>query len=85
MTAERFLGEDFLLAGGHLEYAARGGDQAERRDLLIFGLQDFFRHTDGVRKVASAAAVLDGDLHLLCHETPPFRVDLPNLVWLAND
>ena len=67
MTAERFLREDFLVAGSHLEYAAGGGDQAERRDLLIFGLQDFFRHTDGVRKVASAAAVLDGDLHLLCH------------------
>ena len=38
MTAERLLGENFLLAGGDLEYATGGGDQAKGRDLLVLGL-----------------------------------------------
>ena len=85
MTAERLLGEDVLLAGSHFEDAAGGRDQTKGRDLLVLGLQDFFRHTDGMGKIASAAAVLDGDLHLLCHETPPSTLRLPNLVSLVND
>lgn len=94
MTAQLLLGKDLLPAGRDFEYTAGRRDQAERRDLLTLGLQDLLRHTDGMGKIASAVAVLDGDVELPGHwgllsaryptlSIAPRRLDVQVAVWPA--
>ena len=71
MAAQLFLGEDLLAPGRHLEHSAGGWDQPEGCDFLLLCLEDFFRHTDGMREIPSAGAVLDGNLELSGHATAP--------------
>jgi hypothetical protein len=55
------LGVDEFPVDGDLEFAAAGGGEGERLNVL-FEPQEFFRQTDGLRFVVSNAAIFDGDL-----------------------
>lgn len=55
------FGVDEIPIDGDFEFAAAGGDEGERLNVL-FEPQEFFRQTDGLRFVVSNAAILDGDL-----------------------
>lgn len=79
--AQLFLGEDRLAVGDDLEDAPGGGNQTHRRHIVFLGLEDLFRHTDGMGEIPSTGAELDGDLLHLPHRRPPGVFYDLILVW----
>src|SRR5438309_6543703 len=67
MAAQLLLRKDLLSADRDLEHPARGWDQAQPPDVFTLRFEDLFRHTDGVREISSAVAILDRDFELSCH------------------
>jgi hypothetical protein len=63
MAPSALLGEDEIAVHGYLEGSPRGGNENEFREAVLELLQQPFRQTDGSGSVASASAVLNGDLH----------------------
>jgi len=57
------LGVDLGAVEADLEYPASGGNEFDRRDLLL-ETQKEFRQTDGFGLIVSHRAVLDGNLGL---------------------
>ena len=69
--AQLLLGEDRLAVGDDFEDASGGGNQAQRRHVGFLGLEDLFRHTDGMGEIPSTGAVFDRHLLELRHRRPP--------------
>ena len=59
----RLLGEQQLAVGLHFEHAARRWNEGERGHVVLPGLQDRSRQTDGLFCVPSDGAVSDLYVH----------------------
>src|SRR5579864_2299599 len=79
--AQLLLGEDRLAVGDDFEDTSGGGNQAERRHISFLGLEDLFRHTDGIGKIPSTCTVFDRHFLELRHRRPPGMFNELILVW----